>query len=47
MDNLIRVIARDGSVMCCACLLYTSVVYAHRAKNAGDMPEIADLLAKL
>ena len=24
-----------------------NVVYAHRAKNAGDMPEIADLLAKL
>ena len=24
-----------------------NVVYAHRAKNAGDMSEIADLLAKL
>ena len=24
-----------------------NVVYAHRAKNAGDMPEIDDLLAKL
>ena len=24
-----------------------NVVYAHRGKSAGDMPEIADLLAKL